>query len=58
MGAQHVRRYLVGGKNDFNDAAGAWEAVQRPRMRYVPVKTVAQQELCALHRARALWCGT
>jgi transposase len=54
MGAQHVRPYVMGGKNDFNDAAGAWEAVQRPRMRYVPVKTVAQQELCALHRARAL----
>jgi transposase len=54
MSPQHVKAYRVGEKNDFNDAGGAWEAVQRPRMRFVPVKTLEQQELCALHRVRAL----
>ncbi len=53
MGTQHVKRYRPGEKNDFNDAAGCWEAVQRPGMRFVPVKTVEQQELCVVHRVRS-----
>ena len=39
-------------KNDPNDAAGLCEAVARPRMRSVPVKSVTQQEVQALHRIR------
>ena len=39
-------------KNDPNDAAGIWEAVGRPRMRGVPVQSVPQQDMQALHRIR------
>jgi transposase len=40
------------GKNDAADAAAICEAVQRPNMRFVPVKTVDQQGVLCLHRAR------
>ena len=40
------------GKNDANDAAAICEAAGRPRMRFVPVKTPAQQGLLALHSLR------
>jgi len=39
-------------KNDPNDAAGICEAVERPRMRGVPVKSITQQDVQALHRIR------
>lgn len=52
MSPQHVRPYVKSNKNDFNDAQGVWEAVQRPTMRFVVPKTVEQQELMVLHRAR------
>jgi len=41
-----------GGKNDANDAAAICEAASRPRMRFVPIKTAAQQGLMSLHRVR------
>tara|TARA_B100001105_G_scaffold255407_1_gene254669 strand:- start:3091 stop:3936 length:846 start_codon:yes stop_codon:yes gene_type:complete len=40
------------GKNDAADAAAICEAVQRPNMRFVPVKTVEQQAQLMVHRAR------
>ena len=40
------------GKNDAADAAAICEAVQRPHMRFVPVKTEAQQAQLCVHRAR------
>jgi transposase len=40
------------GKNDAADAAAICEAVSRPAMRFVPVKTVEQQSELCLHRAR------
>jgi len=40
------------GKNDANDAAAICEAASRPAMRFVPVKTPAQQGLMSLHRVR------
>lgn len=39
-------------KNDLRDAEAIAEAVTRPTRRFVPVKSVAQQELQALHRVR------
>ncbi len=51
--AQHVKAYLRGNKNDYNDARAIAEALGRPSMRFVAVKTVAQQDLQALHRIRA-----
>lgn len=41
-----------GGKNDAADAAAICEAAGRPHMRFVPVKTPAQQALLAIHRLR------
>lgn len=40
------------GKNDAADAAAICEAVQRPQMRFVPIKTEAQQAQLSVHRAR------
>ncbi len=40
------------GKNDAADAAAICEAVQRPNMRFVPVKSIEQQSRLMLHRAR------
>lgn len=49
---QFVKPYVKGNKNDANDAEAICEAVSRPGMRFVPVKSVAQQDLQALHRIR------
>jgi transposase len=54
MPPSYVKAYLKRGKNDARDAEAACEAVGRPTMRFVPVKTVAQQCDRALHRARDL----
>jgi transposase len=40
------------GKNDMTDAAAICEAASRPTMRFVPIKTVEQQGVMALHRVR------
>jgi transposase len=52
MPPQFVKPYVQSQKNDPNDAAGICEAVERPRMRGVPVKSVPQQDMQALHRIR------
>lgn len=52
MSPQHVKPYIVGNKNDANDAAGICEAVTRPSMRFVGIKTPAQQDILLLHRIR------
>jgi transposase len=43
MAAQFVKPYVKGGKNDANDAEAICEAVGRPNMRFVAIKTVEQQ---------------
>ncbi len=53
MPAQYVKPYLRGQKNDFRDAEAIAEAVQRPRMRFVPTKSVEQLDLQAMHRVRS-----
>lgn len=52
MPAQFVKPYLGTQKNDFLDAEAIAEAVQRPRLRTVPIKTREQLELQAMHRVR------
>jgi transposase len=52
MPARYVRAYARGQKNDFNDADAIAEAVQRPTMKFVAVKTGDQLDLQALHRVR------
>ena len=44
--------YRKSGKNDANDAEAICEAVGRPNMRFVPVKSVEQQAVCSLHTSR------
>jgi transposase len=50
---QFVRPYVKSNKNDANDAEAICEAMSRPHMRFVSVKTVAQQDIQAAHRIRA-----
>lgn len=52
MPAKYVRPYSKGQKNDFRDAEAIAEAVQRPTMKFVAVKTSEQLDLQALHRIR------
>jgi len=52
MAPQFVRPYVKTNKNDARDAEAICEAVTRPSMRFVPIKTVEQQAILALHRAR------
>jgi transposase len=54
MAPLYAKAYLKRGKNDARDAEACCEAVSRPTMRFVPVKTVEQQCGRALHRARDL----
>jgi len=57
MSAQFVKAYVKSNKNDWRDAEAICEAVGRPTMRYVAVKTPEQQGLQHLHRARSLAVG-
>jgi transposase len=50
----YVKAYLKRSKNDANDAAAICEAVTRPSMRFVPIKTKEQQAVLMLHRTRQL----
>ncbi len=50
----YVKPYVKRGKSDRIDAEAICEAASRPTMRFVPVKTVEQQSLTALHRCREL----
>jgi transposase len=52
MPAQYVKAYVKRNKNDAADAEAICEAVVRPTMRFVPVKTAEQQGALLLHRAR------
>lgn len=54
MPAAYVKAYVKRNKNDARDAEAACEAVGRPTMRFVPVKSVEQQCGRALHRVRDL----
>jgi transposase len=46
MPAKYGRRYPNGQKNDFRDAEAIREAVQRPTMKFVAIKTADQLEPC------------
>ena len=49
---QFVAPYRKGNKNDYNDAQAIAEAAQRPDMRFVPIKSIEQQDVQILHRIR------
>jgi transposase len=54
MAPQFVKPYVRANKNDRNDARAIAEAVTRPDMKFVPIKTIEQQDILLFHRARAL----
>jgi len=49
---RYVTPYRIGNKNDRNDAAAICEAMQRPNMKSVPLKTQEQDDIQAVHRVR------
>lgn len=53
MPPEYVRPYVKANKNDDRDAEAIAEAATRPTMRFVPVKSAAQSDVQALHRARS-----
>ncbi|MEO8113877.1 MAG: IS110 family transposase [Phenylobacterium sp.] len=54
MPAAYVKAYVKRGKNDARDAEAACEAVSRPTMRFVPIKSIERQCGRAIHRVRDL----
>jgi transposase len=57
MPAQYVKPFLKGHKNDYRDAEAIAEAVQRPTMHFVAIKTPEQMDLLAQHRVRSRLVG-
>jgi transposase len=53
--AQYVKPYVKTNKNDYVDAEAIAEAVGRPTMRFVPIKSDDQLDLQSLHRVRERW---
>jgi len=53
--AQYVKPFVKTNKNDFIDAEAIAEAVGRPTMRFVPIKSDDQLDLQSLHRVRERW---
>ena len=54
---QFVKPFVQSNKNDAADAEAICEAVQRPNMRFVAVKSIEQQDIQAIHRMRSLVVG-
>jgi len=54
---QFVKPYVKSNKNDANDAEAICEAMSRPSMRFVAVKSVEQQDIQAVHRVRSELLG-
>lgn len=52
MSPQFVKPYVKSNKNDASDAEAICEAVNRPNMRFVPIKQIEQQDIQNLHRIR------
>lgn len=57
MPAQYVKPFVKTNKNDYIDAEAIAEAVGRPTMRFVPIKSDEQLDLQSLHRVRERWVG-
>jgi transposase len=57
MAPQSIKPYVKTNKNDVADAEAICEAVARPNMRFMPVKSVEQQAVLSLHRVRQAFCS-
>jgi len=53
LNARYVKSFVIGNKNDFNDAAGIFDAVTRPNKRTVTIKTIEQQDIQLVHTIRS-----
>ena len=58
MPAQYVKPYVKRNKTDAADAEAICEAVRRPTMRFVPIKSREQQAVLLQHRSRELCQAT
>ena len=54
MPPAYIKPYVKRGKNDALDAAAVCEAMSRPAMRFVPIKSADQQAVLMLHKTREL----
>jgi transposase len=52
LNARHVKAFVKGNKNDFNDAEAIFDAVSRPNVRTIAIKTMEQQDIQLIHRIR------
>jgi len=52
LNTRYVKSFVIGNKNDFNDAAGIFDAVTRPNKRQVTIKTIEQQDIQLIHKVR------
>ena len=52
-----MKPFVKSNKNDYRDAEANAEAVQRPTMRFVPLKSEAQPDLQTIHRVRQRLVG-
>lgn len=52
LNARYVKSFVVGNKNDYNDAQAIFDAVGRPNKRTVAIKTVDQQDVQLVHKIR------
>lgn len=52
LNARYVKSFVIGNKNDFNDASGIFDAVTRPNKRTVTIKTIEQQDIQLVHTIR------
>jgi transposase len=52
LNARHVKAFVKGNKNDFNDAEAIFDAVSRPNARTIAIKTMEQQDIQLIHRIR------
>lgn len=57
MPPQYVKPFVKSNKNDYRDAEANAEAVERPTMRFVPIKEQAQLDLQTIHRVRQRLVG-
>ena len=57
MPPTYVKAYVKRGKTDAGDAEAICEAVARPSMHFVPIKTAEQQAILMIHRSRELLVG-
>jgi transposase len=57
MAPQFVKPYVEANKNDVADAEAICEAMGRPNMRFVPIKSIEQQGILSVHRVRQVLGG-